>query len=68
MHQLEISNLYDILYPVYFLCYTFFYTTDILFLLCFTPRRNRKNKNKLLSLLYYLNVWYIIVEKLNYLQ
>lgn len=42
----------------------FFFKNFIFFLLfCFIPRRTRKHNNRLLSLLYYLNDWYTVVEK-----
>lgn len=57
------NQIYYILYLVFCLRFTSFYTTAL-----FSTSLKQKPKNKVLSLLYYLNDWYIIVEKLNYLQ
>lgn len=52
-------------FPVFTHLYSLNFVSDFFFLL---PFEKDIQEQKLLSLLYYLNNWYIIVEKLNYLQ
>lgn len=52
-------------------CCTSFYTAFFFFIpavFLFLVEAEIQEQKKLLSLLYYLNDWYSIVEKLNYLQ